>query len=157
MDEQPLREHPEPEEIAPPIYYPEAVVWIPAPKGKISAHFDWRAEVACNHCGRIPSVAACLNTARWAEKLRSQVFGGRPMRVNSWCRCPTHNAAVGGVPGSSHTLGHALDFTVAGLTVPETYALAALHQGEGKLIGGLGRYTTFTHADRDRPRRWAGP
>lgn len=27
----------------------------------------------------------------------------------SWTRCPAHNAAVGGVPGSFHMNGHALD------------------------------------------------
>lgn len=148
-------EHPEPEEIAPPIYLPAARPWIPAPKGQVTEHFSYE-ELRCRHCHRIPSRAAILNTARWAEKLRHEVFGDRPMGINSAARCWVHNAAIGGVPGSTHTLGWALDFTVSGLTVVETYALISEHQGAGKLVGGLGRYRTFVHADRGTPRRWSG-
>lgn len=36
---------------------------------------------------------------------------GEPIHVNSGFRCPLHNAAVGGVAKSQHTLGEAADIT----------------------------------------------
>ena len=36
---------------------------------------------------------------------------GKPIHVNSGFRCPAHNAAVGGVAKSQHTLGEAADIT----------------------------------------------
>ena len=38
---------------------------------------------------------------------------GKPIQVNSGYRCPRHNAAVGGVPGSQHMRGEAADIRLA--------------------------------------------
>ena len=44
-----------------------------------------------------------------AQKIRDYV--GVPVRVNSGCRCVSHNARVGGVKGSWHTKGKACDLS----------------------------------------------
>lgn len=41
------------------------------------------------------------------QKVRDEL--GLALRVNSGCRCERHNARVGGVKGSYHTLGKAAD------------------------------------------------
>ena len=57
---------------------------------------------------------------------------GVPVRVNSGCRCAKHNAKVGGVKNSKHTLGLAADLSCSkgGKTMFDTVKKL---QAEGKL------------------------
>lgn len=71
-------------------------------------HFE-RNEFACKcGCGfdninlKLPQIL---------ENIRSH-FGGRPVIITSGCRCANHNAEVGGVQGSRHVLGKAVDFYI---------------------------------------------
>ena len=48
-------------------------------------------------------------TAENAELVRD--FLGQPMHINSCYRCEALNQAVGGVTGSAHLSGYAIDFT----------------------------------------------
>lgn len=130
-------------------------LWILAPKGLITPHFSW-IEAACRHCGRIHSRESVERTAIWMERVREEVYQGRVVHVNSWCRCEVHNRAVGGATNSQHKLGTAVDHIARGLSVEEAYRECLKHQGEGKLIGGLGHYPSFVHADRGPARRWEG-
>ena len=57
-----------------------------------------------------------------ADDLRSRA--GRPAIASSGLRCRQHNAAVGGVEGSRHLSGKALDFSVPGMTGERLLALA---------------------------------
>jgi uncharacterized protein YcbK (DUF882 family) len=66
----------------------------------------------------------------------------RPVRINSGCRCPDHNLAVGGSTGSQHLLGRACDITVDGIDPQIVYELADQME-----VGGLGEYSNFTHID----------
>ena len=73
----------------------------------------------------------------------------RPVRINSGCRCLSHNAAVGGampnddgVGGSQHLVGRAADVVVDGIDPQLVYELADQME-----VGGLGEYSTFTHID----------
>lgn len=51
-----------------------------------------------------------LNTAYNMERVRC-LLGDSPIIVNSWYRNERVNRLVGGVAGSAHRLGHAVDFT----------------------------------------------
>lgn len=67
----------------------------------------------CGKCGGFP-VEPEEKLLRLADRVREHF--GSPVRVSSGVRCEAHNAAVGGVAGSRHKLGKAMDFSVAGLS-----------------------------------------
>ena len=75
---------------------------------------------------------------------------GRPLRINSAYRDPTHNALVGGAPRSKHKEGHAFDVALAG---HDRGALIAALRAAGFRGFGL-RYRTFVHVDMGRERSW---
>ena len=68
----------------------------------------------------------------------------RKFTVTCGYRCPKHNAEVGGVPNSQHTLGTACDIYCNNLSVDE---LAELARVAG--FDGIGRYykQEFVHVD----------
>jgi uncharacterized protein YcbK (DUF882 family) len=118
---------------------------------RLSKHFT-AEEFACScGCGfglEIDDVAPELVCA--LEVLRL-MCDGRPVRVNSGCRCPKHNRAIGGVRNSQHLRGTAADIRIDGVA-PDVVA----SQAETiDAFGGIGRYDTFTHLDvRERRARW---
>ena len=81
-------------------------------------------------------------------------YFGQPVRINSGCRCPKHNAAIGGSKNSQHLFGKAADIVVLGVFAwdvdeylkdkyPDKY--------------GIGRYSGWTHIDvRAGKARWKG-
>jgi uncharacterized protein YcbK (DUF882 family) len=74
---------------------------------------------------------------------------GKPIRINSAFRSPTHNKAIGGASNSLHTLGLAADIVIDGMTPIEVASLAS-DMG----LGGIKAYPTFTHIDVGRHRTW---
>lgn len=84
-----------------------------------------REEFRCNcggkHCNGFPKEpgAALL---RLADRVREH-FGAAAI-ISSGVRCERHNAAVGGVSGSRHLTGKAMDFRVAGKTAREVLDFA---------------------------------
>jgi uncharacterized protein YcbK (DUF882 family) len=77
---------------------------------------------------------------------------GRPVRINSGCRCAAHNKRVGGSPGSQHVYGNAADFVVSD-TPPSEVHEYLIGKYPGRL--GIGKYRTWTHVDtRERFARW---
>jgi uncharacterized protein YcbK (DUF882 family) len=114
---------------------------------KLSPHFK-RKEFACKcGCGFSLPDAELLSVL---EDIRGHF--GKPININSSCRCPAHNKAVGGAPNSAHVQGIAADIDVSGVTPYEVqqYALDAYN---GKY--GIGCYNTFTHIDvRAAKARW---
>jgi uncharacterized protein YcbK (DUF882 family) len=74
---------------------------------------------------------------------------GKPIRVNSAFRSPTHNKAIGGASNSLHTLGLAADVVIDGITPIEVASLA-----NDMGLGGIKAYPTFTHIDVGRHRTW---
>lgn len=85
-------------------------------------HFD-REEFRCKcggaYCDGFPAEPS-EKLIRLADRVREHF--GAPMIVSSGVRCDAHNANVGGVPGSRHRIGTAMDFTVRGL--PSSLVLA---------------------------------
>jgi uncharacterized protein YcbK (DUF882 family) len=121
---------------------------VPIPRtGRPSAHFTWR-ECACRCCGRIASVESVQLTCAMLEGVRRRL-GNNPIYVNSFCRCPSYNKAVGGVPGSLHITGEAADITV------KRYSPLAVQEMLHDHEGGKGDYLGFTHLDRGPRRRWS--
>ncbi len=117
---------------------------------RLSQHFH-RREFACR-CG------CGFDTADYLlilvlEAIRAHF--GRPVRIHCGCRCPSHNAEVGGAPSSQHLYGKAADIAVAG--IPPSRVADYIDQTWPNL-GGLGRYPTFTHIDvRGHRARWRKP
>lgn len=68
------------------------------------------------------SGARLVYTFENMERVRS-ACGDRGVIVHSAYRSPLVNVRVGGSPTSQHMRGEAVDFHVAGLTVPETFEL----------------------------------
>lgn len=117
---------------------------------RISDHF-YRDEFACKcGCG-FDIVDAELVYA--LESMRI-MFGGRPIIINSGCRCENHNASVGGTKGSYHLKGQAADIVIS-----DIYAgfIADCLEDQHPNTYGIGRYTGRTHIDvRQQMARWSG-
>ena len=77
---------------------------------------------------------------------------GQPVIITSGCRCPKHNAAVGGAPSSEHMQGIAADIQLSGTTP------AQVHDYLNKKYPdryGLGLYSSWVHIDtRAGKARW---
>ena len=117
--------------------------------GDLSAHFS-REELQCRCCGRLEIDSRLLDGL---ETLRA--LAGVPVVVHAGYRCQRHNAEVGGVSHSEHTLGRAADIHLPGLSLQQMYELAA---GVAEFAeGGIGAYDeNFLHVDvRGHRARWA--
>lgn len=122
--------------------------------GTLSLHFDL-TEAACRcGCGfgsRKEDVSPELVDR--LELIRADL-GGKPLVVESWCRCQAHNLAVGGVDNSAHERGTAVDLRILGGLLRFRVVLAAQRRG----IKGIGIGEQFIHLDVDtvltRPSLW---
>lgn len=108
-----------------------------------SEHFSEK-ELACKHCGENRVTPELLDLA---EKVRSIL--GVPMIVHCAYRCPIHNAEVGGVSGSTHVRGMAMDFHCDDLIMSDAYHTLIDMAKNGKLpeLGGIGLYDWGLHID----------
>lgn len=79
---------------------------------------------------------------------------GKPIVVNSGYRSPEHNAEVGGVKNSYHTLGLAADIRPLNENRSDLTELQTICD-EMNPRGGVGFYDTFVHVDvRGEHARW---
>ena len=117
--------------------------------GDLTENFS-RSEFACKcGCGfdeiAPDTVYICQNIRHHFDRL---------VTITSGCRCPEHNASVGGAENSQHVAGTAADVVVSGVDPREVYEYLeeqSTHLG----VGGLGSYSSFTHVDtRSRRARW---
>ena len=117
--------------------------------GNLSAHFS-RAELQCRCCGQLKIDSRLLDGL---EALRG--LAGVPIVVHAGYRCARHNADVGGVPRSEHTLGLAADIHLPGMSLQRMYELASSIPQFAE--GGIGVYDgDFLHVDvRGHRARWA--
>lgn len=79
-----------------------------------------------------------------------------PFTPTNAYRCPEHNKAVGGVSKSMHLLGLAADLQIPEIEPHEVAGVIETLMDNGEiLMGGVGRYNTFTHMDiRGHRARW---
>lgn len=120
------------------------------PKGagiQLTEHFN-SDEFDCK-CDRKDCKVTLINMYHVNKLDRMRKRLGVPLIINSGYRCKKHNAEVGGVVGSQHTLGNATDVDCV---YPPDYVAALAEEME---YDGIGRYDTFTHLDsRGRTARW---
>lgn len=99
-------------------------------------HFK-KSEFTCK-CG-CGSNNMDLRVVKIADQIRD--YFGKPVIVNSGYRCSKHNKAVGGVSGSRHLVGKAIDLYVQGVSGSTllNYTKQLVNQGKLRytyLIGG---------------------
>lgn len=73
---------------------------------------EFRCKCGGKYCDGFPAEPA-KKLVQLADKVREHF--GKPMRVSSGVRCEVHNANVGGVSGSRHKYGTAMDFRIDGM------------------------------------------
>jgi len=107
-----------------------------------------RAEFACKcGCGFAAVDAELLDVLTGLRETYD-----KPIKITSACRCPAHNAKVGGASSSMHTRGMAADIVVEGFS-PAKIEQYLLGKYPGKY--GIAASTTFTHIDvREQAARW---
>ena len=99
------------------------------------------AAFVCPCCGqgridpRLPAIVAYLQKA-----------AHEPLTITSACRCPAHNAAVGGSPTSSHLKGLAVDIACNSDALRCTLINRAMQLQVSRF--GIGK--NFIHLDIDR-------
>lgn len=107
-----------------------------------------RSEFACR-CG-CGFDAVDVELLEVLEDLRQNF--GRPVIINSACRCESHNRFVKGARNSIHVRGKAADVRIN--DVPPA-AIATYLERKYPDKYGVGRYPTFTHIDvRSDKARW---
>lgn len=111
---------------------------------KIAKYF-WLYEFQCPCCNRVILHSDLLKRL---NSLREAI--NRPIYINSGYRCKVRNEEVGGVKGSFHKLGMAVDIKGKGINI---FDLAIYAEGVG--FNGIGKYKTFLHLDvRDTKHIW---
>jgi uncharacterized protein YcbK (DUF882 family) len=117
---------------------------------KISRNFS-RSEFACR-CG-CGFATVDVELIGLLERIR-QHFKGASVMINSACRCPEHNADIGGHESSKHMQGIAADIRVKGIHPMVVYQYID-HIAPDRY--GLGNYNNFTHIDiQPTKKRWHG-
>lgn len=109
-----------------------------------------RDELACKHTGRCEMHPAFLDRL---QRLRDAY--GKPMRITSGYRDPSHPVERNKTTTGAHSLGRAVDVAVSG---EDRYHLVRLAMAEG--FTGIGVASTFIHLDDvtvelPRPRIWS--
>jgi len=112
--------------------------------GDLTAHFS-RSEFVCRHCHRGMRVPAEL--LELLEGIRA--LNGKPLRVVSGYRCPTHNAAVGGAVGSQHMRGTAADIPAGRVSASTAHHLGAVG------VGTKGGWATHVDVREGGPSDWS--
>lgn len=114
--------------------------------GDLSDHFsrwEFRCKCGCGFDDVKPFLVSRL------EHMRREL--GRPIHINSGCRCVPYNHLVGGVDQSEHTYGSAADLQCGSSS--ERFDLCRLALGAGFNRIGIGK--TFIHVGiaEDKPQR----
>ena len=95
----------------------------------------------CGKCGGFPAEPE-QKLLVLADRVRSQF--GNAVLVSSGIRCPSHNAAVGGVSNSRHLTGKAMDFRVVGSSAEQVLGFV---QKQPELRYAYAIDETYVHMD----------
>lgn len=115
---------------------------------KVSKHFT-RSEFECRcGCGFATVDVMLIGLL---ESVREHF--GRPVRINSGCRCPEYNDMINGTARSKHKEGMAADIVVDDIKPKDVQKFVLDLVGDE--WAGVGCYQDFTHIDsRMTPARW---
>lgn len=128
-------------------------------RAKPSDNFTWK-EVTVSETAdargisnqpHVEDLPAILHTAAQMEAVRS-LLNDNPVLVNSWYRNEVVNRLVGGVPGSAHRQGFAVDFRCPGYgsVTDVCKAIAASDLQYDQLIWEYGRWVHISFSPRMR-------
>ena len=116
--------------------------------GDLCEYFS-RSEFECS-CG-CGFDTVDIETLKVLEDVRHHF--GRPVVINSACRCSSYNKEIGGSNKSQHVLGRAVDIVVSGIDACDVSNYLE-HTYPHKY--GIGVYPNFTHIDTRKKRaRWS--
>lgn len=109
---------------------------------------EFACKCGCGYSEPHPYLLETLDTIR--------EYVGKPIIVNSGCRCPKHNSSpqVGGAKNSQHVKGRAADIRSRDISAGTLWQKIRELFSMGKLprLRGLGRYDSFVHVDvRETP------
>jgi hypothetical protein len=110
--------------------------------GKYFKMSDFKCKCGCGEINYTPRLVKVLDDL--TERFQRDVI------VTSGYRCDARNKEVGGVDGSLHTEGRAIDFVVRGVSP------AKVVQYLSEFDGGLGLYERHVHIDTGIKKRWTG-
>ena len=96
-------------------------------------------EFACPCCNKI-----MLDEILYHKLYQLRIKVNSPIIINSGYRCQEYNKIVGGVAGSYHTLGLAVDISIPGMVLIDIY-----HMAKELNFTGIGFYElkNFLHLD----------
>jgi zinc D-Ala-D-Ala carboxypeptidase len=116
------------------------------PTARATSSFAWQ-EIACK-CG-CNSAYVQQDALNKLQSLRDLL--GKPIILNSACRCPIHNARVGGAPQSQHRATENNPSTAFDISVHDQDKDAIIYSAKAVGFKGLGiNYNSFVHVD-NRP------
>lgn len=102
-------------------------------------------KLKCPCCGR-----ASLDPKLLPLLLKLERTLGHELMINSAYRCEEHNKKVGGVPGSYHCKGMAVDLACLNAEIQEEIVEVAITCG----FRGIGWGSNFIHLDLGPEREW---
>lgn len=107
---------------------------------EIPSYFSDKELMCKCGCGKVSMNGEFLDKLNEARHM-----AGKGWKVNSAYRCAAHNKAVGGVAGSSHTKGYAVD--ISATTSQKKFEIVSNAMKAGINRIGIGK--TFVHLDTD--------
>lgn len=116
------------------------------PSGKYTCKYFKDSEFTCK-CGCGTNLTK-NGIKKIADEIREHF--GRPVIISSGTRCVNHNKRVGGVAGSWHTKGNAIDVIVSGVSGSEVlkYTKQIVAQGRARYTyGGTKQMGQAVHID----------
>jgi len=116
------------------------------PTVQATSSFAWQ-EIACK-CG-CNAAYVQQDALNKLQSLRDLL--GKPIILNSACRCPIHNARVGGAPQSQHRATENNPSTAFDISLHDQDKEAIIYAAKAVGFKGLGiTYNSFVHVD-NRP------